>query len=135
MTLLNLTLPVFLCHTIHTTFILLIIDLFLQLTNSIQTLCWPASPAAPPNPSLLGKDDDQARIERDEKKRYLLRKLSFRPSVDELKTRKVSNTIKHIYEQGVNCFHFLFRLLSSMTTLRLRPVTSMIEGQTSHGQG
>ena len=29
--------------------------------------------------------------DREEKKRYLLRKLSFRPTVDELKNRKVSS--------------------------------------------
>ena len=39
---------------------------------------------------VLEKDDEQSRIDREEKKRYLLRKLSFRPSVDELKNRKVS---------------------------------------------
>ena len=33
---------------------------------------------------------DEMKREREEKKRYLLRKLSFRPSVDELKSRKVS---------------------------------------------
>ena len=32
---------------------------------------------------------DEIRRDREEKKRYLLRKLSFRPSVDELKNRKV----------------------------------------------
>ena len=32
---------------------------------------------------------DELRLQREEKKRYLLRKLSFRPSVDELKSRKV----------------------------------------------
>ena len=30
--------------------------------------------------------------DREEKKRYLLRKLSFRPTVDELKNRKVSTS-------------------------------------------
>jgi hypothetical protein len=35
--------------------------------------------------------EKQIQEEREEKKRYLLRKLSFRPSVDELKTRKVSD--------------------------------------------
>ena len=33
---------------------------------------------------------DELRLQREEKKRYLLRKLSFRPSVDELKNRKVN---------------------------------------------
>lgn len=32
---------------------------------------------------------DEMKRDRDEKKRYLLRKLSFRPSVDDLKNRKV----------------------------------------------
>ena len=36
---------------------------------------------------------DELRLQREEKKRYLLRKLSFRPSVDELKNRKVNNKI------------------------------------------
>ena len=36
---------------------------------------------------------DELRLQREEKKRYLLRKLSFRPSVDELKNRKVNNHI------------------------------------------
>ena len=31
--------------------------------------------------------------DREEKKRYLLRKLSFRPTVDELKNRKVSTPL------------------------------------------
>ena len=31
--------------------------------------------------------------EREEKKRYLLRKLSFRPTIEELKSRKVCNLI------------------------------------------
>ena len=39
---------------------------------------------------LLEKSSEEMQTEREEKKRYLLRKLSFRPSVDELKTRKVS---------------------------------------------
>ena len=42
---------------------------------------------------ILEKDDEQARLDREEKKRYLLRKLRFRPSVDELKNRKVSDFI------------------------------------------
>ena len=33
---------------------------------------------------------DEMKREREEKKRFLLRKLSFRPSVDELKNRKVN---------------------------------------------
>ena len=33
---------------------------------------------------------DEMKREREEKKRYLLRKLSFRPTVDDLKNRKVS---------------------------------------------
>ncbi len=37
--------------------------------------------------------DKQIQEEREEKKRYLLRKLSFRPSVDELKNRKVIRII------------------------------------------
>jgi phosphatase and actin regulator 3 len=37
--------------------------------------------------------DKQIQEEREEKKRYLLRKLSFRPSVDELKNRKVIKII------------------------------------------
>ena len=36
---------------------------------------------------------DELRLQREEKKRYLLRKLSFRPSVDELKNRKVNITV------------------------------------------
>ena len=32
---------------------------------------------------------DEMKREREEKKRYLLRKLSFRPTVEELKNRKV----------------------------------------------
>ena len=35
-------------------------------------------------------DNDAMKNDREEKKRYLLRKLSFRPTVDELKNRKVS---------------------------------------------
>ena len=31
--------------------------------------------------------------EREEKKRYLLRKLSFRPTIDELKNRKVCSDV------------------------------------------
>jgi hypothetical protein len=38
--------------------------------------------------------DKQIQEEREEKKRYLLRKLSFRPSVDELKNRKVKNRLR-----------------------------------------
>ena len=34
--------------------------------------------------------NEEMRKEREEKKRYLLRKLSFRPTLDELKTKKVS---------------------------------------------
>ena len=49
---------------------------------------------------ILEKDDEQARLDREEKKRYLLRKLSFRPSVDELKNRKVSYHI-------INMIHLL----------------------------
>ena len=37
--------------------------------------------------------EKQIQEEREEKKRYLLRKLSFRPSVDELKTRKVRRRV------------------------------------------
>ena len=33
---------------------------------------------------------EELKQQREEKKRYLLRKLSFRPSVDELKSRKVT---------------------------------------------
>ena len=40
----------------------------------------------------LESDEQQRQQEKEEKKRYLLRKLSFRPSVDELKTRKVRYT-------------------------------------------
>ena len=39
---------------------------------------------------FLELDNDSIRNDREEKKRYLLRKLSFRPTVDELKNRKVS---------------------------------------------
>ena len=39
---------------------------------------------------IVESDEQQRQQEKEEKKRYLLRKLSFRPSVDELKTRKVS---------------------------------------------
>ena len=35
-------------------------------------------------------DNDSIRNDMEEKKRYLLRKLSFRPTVDELRNRKVS---------------------------------------------
>ena len=35
-------------------------------------------------------DNESMRNDREEKKRYLLRKLSFRPTVEELKNRKVS---------------------------------------------
>ena len=38
---------------------------------------------------FLGNSSEEMKREREEKKRYLLRKLSFRPSVDELKNRKV----------------------------------------------
>ena len=41
---------------------------------------------------LSEASDQQIREEKEEKKRYLLRKLSFRPSVDELKNRKVKTT-------------------------------------------
>ena len=37
--------------------------------------------------------DQQREQEKEEKKKYLLRKLSFRPSVDELKTRKVGKIV------------------------------------------
>ena len=37
--------------------------------------------------------DQQREQEKEEKKKYLLRKLSFRPSVDELKTRKVKKIV------------------------------------------
>lgn len=37
-------------------------------------------------------DNDSIRNDMEEKKRYLLRKLSFRPTVDELRNRKVSKT-------------------------------------------
>ena len=40
------------------------------------------------------QSSDDLKREREEKKRYLLRKLSFRPSVDELKNRKVRFKIK-----------------------------------------
>ena len=41
--------------------------------------------------SLLPENStEELKREREEKKRYLLRKLSFRPTVEELKTRKVS---------------------------------------------
>ena len=39
---------------------------------------------------FLELDNDSIRNDREEKKRYLLRKLSFRPTVDELRNRKVS---------------------------------------------
>ena len=39
---------------------------------------------------ILETNDENLKADREEKKRYLLRKLSFRPTVDELKTRKVS---------------------------------------------
>ena len=39
---------------------------------------------------FLENSIEDLKREREEKKRYLLRKLSFRPTVDELKTRKVS---------------------------------------------
>ena len=39
---------------------------------------------------ITENSSDDMKREREEKKRYLLRKLSFRPSVDELKNRKVS---------------------------------------------
>jgi hypothetical protein len=37
---------------------------------------------------------EEIKRERDEKKRYLLRKLSFRPTVDDLKSRKVYFIVK-----------------------------------------
>ena len=42
---------------------------------------------------FLELDNDSIRNDREEKKRYLLRKLSFRPTVDELKNRKVSRLL------------------------------------------
>ena len=38
---------------------------------------------------FLENTSEEMRRDREEKKRYLLRKLSFRPSVEELKNRKV----------------------------------------------
>ena len=40
--------------------------------------------------SFTEQTADELKLQREEKKRYLLRKLSFRPSVDELKNRKVN---------------------------------------------
>ena len=83
--------------------------------------------------------------DREEKKRYLLRKLSFRPTVEELKNRKVSSTL--ISDTGsslqwleslkllLNLIVSLFRLLSSMTTLKLPLPTSTTGEQTSPGPG
>ena len=53
--------------------------------------------------------------EKEEKKKYLLRKLSFRPSVDELKTRKViiSNSFLFALQFLSSYFPVLFLLLSS----------------------
>ena len=45
---------------------------------------------AGPNNMISELDNDAMKNDREEKKRYLLRKLSFRPTVDELKNRKVS---------------------------------------------
>ena len=39
---------------------------------------------------ITENSSDDMKREREEKKRYLLRKLSFRPTVNELKDRKVS---------------------------------------------
>ena len=44
-------------------------------------------------PIILELDNDAMKNDREEKKRYLLRKLSFRPTVDELKNRKVSTPL------------------------------------------
>ena len=41
-------------------------------------------------PFIPENSSDDMKREREEKKRYLLRKLSFRPTVNELKDRKVS---------------------------------------------
>lgn len=37
----------------------------------------------------LGDSNDDIKRDRDEKKKYLMRKLTFRPSVDDLRKRKV----------------------------------------------
>ena len=45
--------------------------------------------------------DQQREQEKEEKKKYLLRKLSFRPSVDELKTRKVGKLYIVIHPHNI----------------------------------
>ena len=48
--------------------------------------------------------------DREEKKRYLLRKLSFRPTVDELKNRKVST---HLITRQIDYVEWLINLILS----------------------
>jgi len=39
--------------------------------------------------SSLDGSDNEKKLDKEEKKKYLIRKLSFRPSIDDLKIRKV----------------------------------------------
>ena len=55
---------------------------------------------------FLENTSEEMRRDREEKKRYLLRKLSFRPSVEELKNRKVKQyLIGSLY--GISHLYFL----------------------------
>ena len=57
--------------------------------------------------------------DREEKKRYLLRKLSFRPTVEELKNRKVSLPL--ISDTGA-----LLQWLESLNTVLLNLILSLL---------
>ena len=55
---------------------------------------------AGPNNMISELDNDAMKNDREEKKRYLLRKLSFRPTVEELKSRKVSGAVVRCFDRN-----------------------------------
>jgi hypothetical protein len=69
--------------------------------------------------------DKQIQEEREEKKRYLLRKLSFRPSVDELKNRKVIKIIL-FWPSFISVDHHHLTIRRSFVTVAHRHRTIII---------
>ena len=87
---------------------------------------------------------EELKREREEKKRYLLRKLSFRPTVEELKTRKVREFLRHATQKEYKCFspdHQIQRLHRGDPLPRVRPTggqaldTADPQGQGLHQEG
>lgn len=68
--------------------------------------------------NIVGQSPAEEKKQKEEKKRYLLRKLSFRPTVDELKEKKIIRFSDYIEVTQV-CFALSTQLFGTVPSVKL----------------